>query len=127
MGFSKVCLPLFFCAAAFCDDFPYKQPPPDVRDALNALPPPAASVSPQRDAVIFMQAVRYPPLAEVAQPMQRLAGIRIAEQTNGLHLAANYISFSLKRLPDGADVALSLPRDAKLGAPVWSPDGKQFA
>jgi dipeptidyl aminopeptidase/acylaminoacyl peptidase len=116
-----------FCALAVCDDFPYKQPPPDVRDALNALPTPVASVSPARDAVIFMQAVRYPPLAEVAQPMQRLAGIRIDEQTNGLYLAANYVSFSLKRLPDGAEVPLTLPKEGKLGAPVWSPDGKQFA
>jgi dipeptidyl aminopeptidase/acylaminoacyl peptidase len=114
-------------AAVLAGDFPYKLPPKEVQDVLNARPTPLASVSPQRDAVIFTQPVRYPPIAEVAQPMLRLAGIRIDTNTNGLHLAPYYVSFALKHLPDGADVALALPPDAKLGTPIWSPDGKQFA
>ena len=59
--------------------------------------------------------------------MLRLGGIRIDTNTNGLHLAPYYLSFALKRLPDGADIRIATPKDAKLGAPVWSPDGKQFA
>jgi dipeptidyl aminopeptidase/acylaminoacyl peptidase len=59
--------------------------------------------------------------------MLRLAGIRIDSNTNGMHLAPGYKSFSIKRLSDGADVKVSLPRDAKPGAPVWSPDGSRFA
>ena len=96
-------------------------------DALNAPPTPTVSVSPRRDYAIFMQTVRYPPIAEVAQPMLRLAGIRIDTDTNGMHLASNYTSFSLKRLSDGADITVALPRAAKLSAPIWSADGKQFA
>jgi dipeptidyl aminopeptidase/acylaminoacyl peptidase len=34
---------------------------------------------------------------------------------------------AIKRLPGGEDIAVALPRDGKFGAPVWSPDGKQFA
>jgi dipeptidyl aminopeptidase/acylaminoacyl peptidase len=109
------------------DEFSYRQPPKEVLDVLNARLTPAISVSPQRDAAIFMQAVRYPPIAEVAQPMLRLAGLRIDVNTNGLHLAPYYRSFTLKRLPDGADVRIVAPAEAKLGAPIWSPDGKQFA
>jgi dipeptidyl aminopeptidase/acylaminoacyl peptidase len=114
-------------AALYADDSSYRQPPDAVRDALRALPTPSVSVSPQGGYAIFLQAVRYPPIAEVAQPMLRLAGIRIDTNTNGMHLAANYVSFTLRRLPDGAETKVAVPRGAKLGAPVWSPDGKQFA
>ncbi len=109
------------------DDFPYHQPPKPVSDVLNAPGLPTVSVSPQRDYAVFMQPVRYPPVSEVAQPMLRLAGIRIDVNTNGPHLAAYSVSFTMKKLPGGEDVHLVLPRDAKLGAPVWSPDSKQFA
>lgn len=123
-------LALCFLLAAFLlagsDSF-YRQPPKPVLDALSALPTPTVSVSPQRDYAIFLQPVRYPPIAEVAQPMLRLAGIRIDSNTNGMHLAPNYTSFSMRRLSDGHEIQVALPREAKLGAPVWSPDGRQFA
>ncbi len=113
------------------DDFPYHQPPKPVSDVLNAPGSPTVSVSPQRDYAVFLQPVRYPPVLEVAQPMLRLAGIRIDVNTNGLHLAPYSVSFTMKKLPGGEDVHVVLPsllqHDAKLGAPVWSPDGKQFA
>jgi dipeptidyl aminopeptidase/acylaminoacyl peptidase len=109
------------------DDFAYQQPPKIIVDALNALPAPAVSVSPQRDYAVFMQAVRYPSIAEVAQPMLRLAGIRIDTNTNAMHMAVNYTAYTLQRLSDVGEVKMTLPRDAKLGVPIWSPDGKQFA
>jgi dipeptidyl aminopeptidase/acylaminoacyl peptidase len=111
----------------FAEDTLYRQPPKLVASALNAAPTPAVSVSPQHDYAIFLQTVRYPPIADVAQPMLRLAGIRIDSNTNGMHLAPSYTSYSIKRLADGADVKISPPPGAKLGPPVWSPDGKQFA
>ncbi len=109
------------------DDFPYQQPPKIIIEALNALPAPAISVSPQRDYAVFMQQLRYPSIAEVAQPMLRLAGIRIDTNTNAMHMAPTYTSYALQRLSDGGEVKVGLPRDSKLGVPIWSPDGKQFA
>src|ERR1700735_863 len=97
-------LPLVFLAAGFvilADDFPYHHAPKEVEDVLNAAPPPVPSVSPQHDSVIFLQPLRYPPIAEVAQPMLRLGGLRIDTNTHGLHLAAYYLSFALKRLAGG--------------------------
>lgn len=114
-------------AVLLADDFPYHQPSPQVQQVLNAPPTPQASVSPQHDYAIFVQGVRYPPIVEVAQPMLRLAGIRIDTLTNGMHAAPYYVSYAMKRLSDGADIAVAAPKDARLGAPVWSPDGKQFA
>ncbi len=108
-------------------DFPYQHPPKGVVQALNAAPTPVVSVSPQHDYAVFMQQVRYPSIAEVAQPMLRLAGIRIDTNTNAMHLAPSYTSYAIRRLSDGGEVKIATPPDAKLGAPIWSPDGKQFA
>ncbi len=108
-------------------EFPYQKPPKAVADALHASLPQTITVSPARDHAILLQPVRYPSIAAVTQPMLRLAGIRIDSNTNGLHLAPSYHSFAIKRLSDGADVPVSLPKEPKLGAPVWSPDGKTFA
>jgi dipeptidyl aminopeptidase/acylaminoacyl peptidase len=114
-------------AILIAEDFSYRQPPKIVTEALNAAPTPAISVSPQRDYAVFMQSVRYPAIAEVAQPMLRLAGIRIDTNTNGMHQATTYTSYAIQRLSDGGEVKISTPRDAKLGAPIWSPDGARFA
>jgi len=126
----RLIIALVFLAVAVsakAEDTFYKQPPKPVLEALRALPTPVISVSPQRDYAILAQAVRYPSINEVAQPMLRLAGIRIDSNTNGMHLAANYLSFTIRRLSDGAEIKVALPHDAKLGEPIWSPDGKQFA
>jgi len=109
------------------DDIKYHQPPAPVKDALNALPTPSASVSPNHAYVIFLQPVRYPSITEVAQPIARLAGLRIDINSNGAHLAPNYISYTLVRLTDNSEIKLTLPSSPKLSEPVWSPDGQQFA
>jgi hypothetical protein len=88
------------------DDFPYQQPPKNIVEALNAAPTPAVSVSPQRDYAIFMQQLRYPSIAEVAQPMLRLAGIRIDTNTNAMHLAPTYTSYAVQRLSDGGEAKI---------------------
>lgn len=117
-----------FAAVQLCGEaFHYQKPPKPVMDALNAPLTPLISVSPQRDIAILMQPVRYPAIAEVAQPMLRLAGIRIDTETSGLHLARTFTSYTGKRLSDGADIKITVPSPARLGTPVWSPNGKQFA
>jgi dipeptidyl aminopeptidase/acylaminoacyl peptidase len=118
---------LLAAGAGFAEDYPYRKPPAEIVAALNAAPTPSISVSPQGDYAILMQAVRYPDLADVARPMQRLAGMRIDERANGLRFAASFVSFTIKRLPGGEDVPVSIPRGGRYGSFVWSPDGTQFA
>ena len=119
------------CFAALSASLPgqtfYQKPPKEIVDVLTTPPPAVISVNPSRDYAILMVPLRYPSIAEVAQPMARLAGLRIDINTNALHLAPSYTSFVIKRLADAADVAVTLPHGGKLGTPVWSPDGKQFA
>ena len=109
------------------DEFPYRKPPQKMLAVLNAPLTPVASLSPARDVVLLMQPVRYPPIAEVAQPVARLAGIRIDIESNGMHRTTNYSSFTIQPVDGGAAIKVVMPSGAKLGTPAWSPDGRQFA
>lgn len=105
----------------------YKKPPKEILDVLNAPLTPMLSVSPARDWALLGQPQRYPSIAELAEPMLRLAGFRINPNTNGPHLGPGLIGLTLKKIADGSEIKLGLPPAAQLGAPEWSPDGKQFA
>ena len=63
----------------------YQKPPKAVLDVLNAPVTPRVSVGRARDVVLLYSPEPYPPIADVAQPFARLAGLRIDEATNGPH------------------------------------------
>lgn len=105
----------------------YRKPPRQVLDVLNAPLPPNASVNPPRTHALFTRSRRYPPIAEVARPMLRLAGVRIDPRTNGPHGGVTLIEMKLVRLADGAEQPLALPPGGRFGMPRWSPNGKWFA
>jgi dipeptidyl aminopeptidase/acylaminoacyl peptidase len=105
----------------------YKKPPKEVLDILNAPVTPGASVSPTRDNIILTTGLRYPPLADLAQPMLRLAGRRINPASNSPHRFAYSVGLTLKRIADGSEIKIDVPSGAKITGVDWSDDGKQFA
>src|SRR6478672_13755491 len=105
----------------------YKKPPKEVLDVLNAPVTPGASVSPTRDNMILTTGLRYPPLADLAQPMLRLAGRRINPASNSPHRLQYAVALTLKRIADGSEVKIDLPPGAKISGLEWSEDGKHFA
>src|SRR5678815_418385 len=105
----------------------YKKPPKEVLDILNAPVTPGASVSPTRDNMLLTTALRYPPLADLAQPMLRLAGRRINPASNSPHRLQYSVGLTLKRIADGSEVQIQVPPGAKINGVEWSDDGKHFA
>lgn len=105
----------------------YRKPAPEIVSILSAPATPIAFVSPSRDTMLLATALRYPPIADLAEPMLRLAGQRINPATNGPHRYQYFVALSLKRLADGSEIKINLPPAAKIGAPLWSADGKRFA
>lgn len=105
----------------------YQKPPKAVLDVLNAPTTPTLSVSPTRTYAISGQPVRYPPIAELAEPMLRLAGMRINPKTNGLHNTTFNSKLVLWKLPEGKQVPVEAPATAKLSMARFSPDGTHFA
>jgi len=118
------------CAISFlqADDL-YKKPPQDVLKVLNAPPSPEVIVSPTGTQALFVERILYPPISDLAQPMLRIAGLRINPRNNGPHNAFLYRSVTLRNLnsSDTGEIRVKLPSGAEIMPPRWSPDGKQFA
>src|SRR5689334_8185778 len=117
---------LLFAAAGVAQEG-YKKPPKEVLDILNAPVTPNASVSPARDNILLLTGLRYPPLADLAQPMLRLAGRRINPASNSPHRFQYSVALTLKRVADGTEVKIDVPPGAKITGLDWSGDGKHFA
>ena len=118
---------LFLLAVTISAQQGYKKPPKEVLDILNAPVTPGASVSPTRDNLILTTGLRYPPLADLAQPMLRLAGERINPAANSPHRFQYAVALTLKRINDGSEVKIDVPSGAKITNLDWSEDGKHFA
>ena len=124
--FACVAVVTLFVGVSFGQEI-YRKPPQAIVDVLNAPLPPQVSVNPTRDMMLMADQRRYPPIADLAQPMLRLAGSRINPLTNGPHRGTYYVSLTLKNISSGSEMKVVLPSNAKVSMPQWSPDGKQFA
>ncbi|HEY5884681.1 MAG TPA: hypothetical protein VIT88_08335, partial [Pyrinomonadaceae bacterium] len=120
-------LALLFCAIITPAQQGYKQPPKEVLDILHASVTPTAAVSPTRDNILLATGLRYPPLADLAQPMLRLAGRRINPASNSPHRFQYSVALSLKRIADGSEIKIDVPAGAKISGIEWSDDGKHFS
>ena len=105
----------------------YQKPPEAILKVLNAPVTPRASVGRARDIVLLYEPVLYPPIAELAQPFVRLAGLRIDAATNGPHNAPRFDNLVLKRVADGQEQKVDLPAGFYVSQPFWSPEGHAIA
>jgi dipeptidyl aminopeptidase/acylaminoacyl peptidase len=129
-GFILACplvLPLFTLRADAPNSAGYQKPPKAVADILNAPPTPNVSLSPARDRLLLLHFDRYPPIRDLAEPMLRLAGLRINPRTNGPHPGPRFTGYTIQTLADGKQTKVQVPADGRLSGPNWSPDGRQFA
>ena len=107
----------------------YREPPAPIGDILSTPPVPQLALAPTRDRGALISTERYPPIKRLAEPMARLAGLRIDPNTNGPareshSTGVTFIDFAtLKKTP------LIVPVDHKLEGLhdfSWCPDGKHF-
>jgi dipeptidyl aminopeptidase/acylaminoacyl peptidase len=105
----------------------YQKPPSAILKVLNAPVTPRASVGRARDIVLLYSPVLYPPIAEVAQPYVRLAGLRIDVATNGPHNAPRFNNLVLKKVEDEHEEKVDLPAEFFVSQPSWSPEGHRIA
>jgi len=105
----------------------YKAPPKTITDILNAPATPGTSISPARDRIALLEPLRYPPISELAQPMLRLAGLRINPNTNGQHRQPYAVGMKIKNIADGREMPIAFPAGAQIIDVSWSPDGKYIA
>jgi hypothetical protein len=61
----------------------YQKAPQPISDILNARPTPLVQLSPDGKWLLVADRLANPPVADLAQPMLRIAGLRINPGTNG--------------------------------------------
>ena len=112
----------------------YNQPPQNVLDVLHAPPPPQPSVSPTRETILLISDVEYPPIAQVAEPFLRLAGVRVEPRTRRKHdteggygVAPCAYGVSLVDVASSRETRVALPAGGCADGFAWSADGKRFA
>ena len=109
----------------------YLLPPKVIVDMLDAPPPPTAELSPSRDVVVMLDRASLPSIAEIAQPMHRLAGVRVNPRTNAPHRGTGpnqrYRNLTLKVVADGSERKVTLPASPVITWIGFSPDGRRFA
>src|SRR5262249_53472522 len=127
LGVTVVSALSFLTGNAVAGQSGYQRAPRAVQEVLNAPATPRASVGRARDIVLLYSPVPYPPIAELSQPFERLAGLRIDAATNGPHAAARFNHFVLKRVADGKETKVAIPADFLVGQPFWSPEGHTIA
>jgi dipeptidyl aminopeptidase/acylaminoacyl peptidase len=110
----------------------YVLPPKNVVDVFDAEPLPQTLLSPNHQVVAITKARAYPTIAELSQPMLRLAGSRVNPKTNGPHRnsglpGTGIYSIVLKKIADGSETTVTLPAQAKISNIKFSPDGSKLA
>lgn len=104
---------------------PWKTPPTEIVEALEGSVLPEWWPLPGGEVLEVRPAV-YPPLAELARPMQPLAGVRVDPERHGLHRDRRFTD--PVRIDDrGRREALSLPPDRTLRAVTANADGSRLA
>jgi dipeptidyl aminopeptidase/acylaminoacyl peptidase len=123
---SRISLLFFlFTISAFAQ---YQKAPQPIHDLLDAPATPLVLVSPHSDQLLVVDRLQYPPIADLAQPMLRLAGLRINPATNGRHHPPRLVGLSLVDVATGKSRKVTgLPAKPYMSAPEWSPTGELFA
>lgn len=106
---------------------PYKLPPKDVIDIVDAPPTPMVSMSPTGDTMALIERESMPTIAYVSEPILRIAGMRITPGYNSRQVLSFSTGLSLKDMKTGLLRKIALPDGAKFTFPSWSPDGRTIA
>jgi dipeptidyl aminopeptidase/acylaminoacyl peptidase len=110
----------------------YVLPPKDIVDLFDADFLPQTTLSPNRQVVALIKARAYPTIAELSQPMLRLAGERVSGRNNGPFRASGLAgtgiyAITLRKIADGSEITVTMPPSARVSRVKFSPDGSHLA
>ncbi len=105
----------------------YRTPPDPIPAILDTPPTPAVSFSPDRSVFAVLEREALPPIGRLAEPELRLAGVRINPNTNGPSRGLFFLGLAFNDLDGGDSRTVTLPEEALLSYPRWSPDGSRLA
>jgi hypothetical protein len=100
--------------------------PKNIVDVFDAEPLPQAT-SARTTGIASTTARQHPSIAELAQPMYRLAGDRINPKTNGPRVGGNIYKITLRAIATGAETTVTLPPQPRVSIVRFSPDGSHLS
>jgi len=137
---SKGCSKGFLLAACVLACLPalalagYDKPPEPLLGVMHAPLPAVPMLDPTRERMLLVEQSQYPPIARVAEPYLKLAGLRIEPANHSRHDASSGYGirtclkhFTVEDVASHKQLPVALPADACPGLPQWSPDGHRFA
>ena len=106
----------------------YQLPPDEILKIVDAPPTPGISISPDKTSIIIIDRPGLRTIEDLSAGELRIAGIRIDPANNGRSRQSYNTGYRIMNI-DGTNARdiKGMPGDARLGSPVWSPDGKKFA
>ena len=111
--------------------FAYRTPPRVVADILTAprVPRGAPSVSPDGARLILPALPSLVPIALLAEPVEKLAGLEILPEwrASRAQLKVAWSGFAIATVADGRRVGVRLPDGSRVGATAWSNRGDRVA
>src|SRR3954470_1019032 len=125
-----VAIAILVSSPAYADDAIYQRPAPAVASFVDAPPIPATYLGPDRTTLLIATPLLYPSIAEVAEPVLRLAGVRVKPRDPS---PPQRLMFQRLELLDvktpGAQARpiTGVPAGARIGDIAWSPDGAHLA
>ena len=105
----------------------YLTPPPEIVAAFNVEPLPATLLSPNRQQLALTYRKGQPPIAELAQPVLRLAGARVNPKNFGPQRTGLIYAIGLKPVAGGSEMKVAVPPHARISHVKFSPDGSNLS
>ena len=122
-----LCTALLAFVPALTAQEPYKLPPKEIIDIVDAPPTPLVSMSPAGDVMALIDRESMPSIAYLSEPILRIAGMRITPAFNSRQVLSFSTDLSLKDMKTGQVRKIALPDGLKFTFPSWSPDGQRIA
>lgn len=114
-------------SAGQADSAPYRKPPKEILEVLDAPSLPFGLVNPTRTTLALVTPVKFPTIAELASPFHKLAGTRVVARNRSHYSDATMSAFELVKLADQSTVPVALPAGARASEPEWNADGTRYA
>jgi dipeptidyl aminopeptidase/acylaminoacyl peptidase len=105
----------------------YLTPPQPIAQILDSPPTPSVLVGRGGRTIALLGRENLPPIAELAEPELRLAGVRVNPRTHGPSRSNFNNGITFQDVESGAKRPVSLPQGARIAFPRWSPDGSHLA
>ena len=128
MKFRLLPVLLFISSALFAQspENAWQKPPEEILKVMHAPKMPRVYISPSRKHMLLTDPVNYPPLADLAAPMHKLAGLRVNPANNSYNSWYGGTSPRLVSIPDGAVSELDFPKGTEILTVNWTVDGERF-